>query len=246
MTVAIAIRIDGVSVLFNRHRITHKSLKHALATLFDRTKAEDFRALREVSLSIEEGESVGLVGRNGAGKSTLLRVLSRVIQPQQGNVWVNTERRLVPLLELGIGFQPDLTGRENCYLAGSLLGLTRSEVSARLASIVAFSELADFIDQPVKTYSSGMFARLAFSLATDVEPDILLLDEVLGVGDQFFMRKCVARMQKLMASGITTILVSHNLDFLVTHCNRLIWLDHGQVVMDGAPSAVAAAYRKSA
>ena len=172
-------------------------------------------------------------------------MLCGVIQPQSGRVVVDDSLRLVPLLELGIGFQPDLTGRENCFLAGSLMGLSQAEIRDRLDGIFAFAELQEVVDEPVKTYSSGMYARLAFALATEIEPEVLLLDEILGVGDIFFMRKSVARMQKLMRRGATTVMVSHNLDFLITQCSRLVWLDHGRIRMDGDPREVGRAYRQA-
>lgn len=210
-----------------------------------RVRAEPFVALDGCSLCIGEGEVVGLMGRNGAGKSTLLRVLAGIIVPQAGAVVRDPSRRLVPLLELGIGFHAELTGRENCLLSGALFGLPPGEIEARMDPIVAFAELEQFIDQPVKTYSSGMYARLAFSLATELSPDILLLDEVLGVGDQFFVRKSMARMQRLVRSGITVVMVSHNLDFLVAQCDRLVWLDGGRIRMEGDPARLAGLYRDS-
>ena len=193
---------------------------------------------------MEPGERLGVIGRNGAGKSTLLRVLARVIVPQRGRVLVDPARRVVPLLELGVGFQPDLSGAENCLLAGTLLGLTRADIEGRLDHVVRFAEIDGFIDEPVKHYSSGMYARLAFSLAFDVEPDVLLIDEVFGVGDEFFMEKCLARVRSLVAGGVTSVFVSHNLDFLQAHCGRLLWLDRGRLVMDGEPAIVAATYRE--
>jgi ABC-type polysaccharide/polyol phosphate transport system ATPase subunit len=174
----------------------------------------------------------------------LLRVLTGVITPKTGRLEVDARRRMVPLLELGIGFHPDLSGRENCYLAGSLMGYGPADIRERLPGIIAFAELTEFIDEPVKHSSSGMYARLAVALATDVEPEVLLVDEVFGVGDEFFMRKCIVRMQRLMRLGTTTVFVSHNLDFLVAQCDRLVWLDQGSVVMDGAPEPVAAEYRR--
>jgi ABC-type polysaccharide/polyol phosphate transport system ATPase subunit len=236
-------KLTNVSVRFARRQFKQQSLKLALATFFVEQEREQFQALTNVSFSIQEGEHVGIIGRNGAGKSTLLRVLTRVIQPQQGGVYANGYKHIVPLLELGIGFQPDLSGRENCVLAGILLGYSKAEMKGRMASIIEFSELGEFFDQPVKTYSSGMYARLAFALATDIRPDVLLVDEVFGVGDEFFMRKCIVRMQQLMHAGTTTVFVSHNLDLLVTQCDRLIWLEKGRVVMDGTAVQVAAAYR---
>ena len=237
-------KLDNVSVDFAKHVIKHRSLKHFLANLFNGRKDGMFHALSDISLTIEEGESVGIVGRNGAGKSTLLRVLTRVVTPQSGTVSTNGHKHVVPLLELGIGFQADLTGRENCFLAGMLMGYSRNEIAGKVDEIKEFAGLGEFFDEPVKNYSSGMYARLAFSLATDIHPEVLLVDEVFGVGDEFFMRKCIVRMQRLMRSGTTTIFVSHNVDFLVTQCKRLIWLDEGRIVKDGEPTEVAAAYRE--
>ena len=235
----------NVSVEFTRNAPAQRTLKGTLAGLLTRAAAQKLRALDDVNLSVREGEHIGLIGRNGAGKSTLLRVLAGGIVPQHGSLSLAGGRHVVPLLELGIGFHPDLSGRENCYLAGSLIGYTMKELDALLPSIVRFAELEEFIDEPVKNYSSGMYARLAFALATEVEPEVLLVDEVFGVGDEFFMRKCVIRMQRLMKKGTTTIFVSHNLDFLVAQCDRLIWLDRGRIVLDGAPAEVASAYRRS-
>ncbi len=237
--------IANVRVAFARNILAQRTLKGTLAGLFTHTAATRFFALDDVSFEIRDGEHVGLIGRNGAGKSTLLRVLSGVIEPQEGSVFVARDKHIVPLLELGIGFHPDLSGRENSYLAGSLLGYTVPELDRRIGSIIRFAELEEFIDEPVKNYSSGMYARLAFALATDVEPEVLLVDEVFGVGDEFFMRKCIVRMQRLMKAGTTTVFVSHNLDFLVAQCDRLIWLDRGRIVRDGKPSDIAAAYRQS-
>jgi ABC-type polysaccharide/polyol phosphate transport system ATPase subunit len=237
--------LQDVSVSFERHAIRQRSIRFALSRLLRGKREPRFPALIGVSLKIEEGAHVGVIGRNGAGKSTLLRVLTRVIEPQQGRVLSNGDRHIVPLFELGIGFQADLSGRENCYLAGFLMGYSRRDIDSRIDGIIRFSELGAFFDEPVKSYSTGMYARLAFALATDVEPEVLLVDEVFGVGDEFFMRKCIARMQRLMKAGSTTVFVSHNLDFLVTQCDRLIWLDRGRIAMDGEPSEVAAAYRES-
>lgn len=237
-----AICLDHVSVSFDRQLVRSRRILDAFHPRRWRG-GDEFRALRDVSLRIGSGERVGLIGRNGAGKSTLLRVIAGVIAPQCGRVALAPGLTLSPLIELGIGFHPELSGRENCYLGGTLIGHSPREMDARIDEIVAFSELEDFIDQPVKTYSSGMFARLAFALATSIRPDVLLVDEVLSVGDQFFAKKSIARMQKLMAQGSTVILVSHNLDLLVTQCSRLVWLEHGAVVRDGPSSEVATAYR---
>jgi len=243
---AVVFKLDNVCVSFDKHAIVQRSLKHALRTWFRKHHHSTFHALSKVSLSIQAGEHVGLIGRNGAGKSTLLRVLTKVITPQEGTVYVRPDQHIAPLLELGIGFQPELSGRENCYVAGVLMGYSQAEIRAKMDDIIGFAELDEFIDEPVKNYSSGMYARLAFALATDIEPEVLLIDEVFGVGDEFFMRKCIVRMQRLMQAGVTTVLVSHNLDFLVMQCNRMLWLDKGQLVMDGPPREVAAAYRSAA
>jgi homopolymeric O-antigen transport system ATP-binding protein len=236
-------RLEGVSVGFRRNAIDERSLKHALTALVTRRGPAIHRALQDVSLGVRRGEHVGVIGRNGAGKSTLLKVLARVITPQQGSVFVEGGVHVVPLLELGIGFQSDLSGWENAHLAGALMGYSYREIDSRMADIVDFAELDGFIHEPVKNYSSGMYARLAFALATDVEPEVLLVDEVFGVGDEFFMEKCVERMRRLMRAGTTTVFVSHNLEFLVAQCDRLIWLDEGRVAADGPAREVATAYR---
>lgn len=238
-------KLTNVGVSFSRHAIQHRSVKYALSTFLEDQEPPRFDALSGVNLTINDGEHVGLIGRNGAGKTTLLRVLTRIITPQQGGVYTNRQKHIVPLLELGIGFHGDLSGRENCFLAGILMGYSEAELRAKIPGILTFSELGKFFDEPVKTYSSGMYARLAFALATDIQPDVLLVDEVFGVGDEFFMRKCIARMQRLMKGGTTTVFVSHNLDFLVTQCERLVWLEEGHIVRDGPAREVATAYRTS-
>jgi ABC-type polysaccharide/polyol phosphate transport system ATPase subunit len=236
--------LNDVTVSFRRNAVEARSLKYSLASWLHGEPRAAHAALSGVSLSVDAGERIGVIGRNGAGKSTLLRVLARVIVPQHGRVLVDPARRVVPLLELGVGFQPDLSGAENCRLAGTLLGLTSARIDARLDHIVRFAEIDGFIHEPVKHYSSGMYARLAFALAFDVEPDVLLVDEVFGVGDEFFMEKCLARIHALVAGGATSVFVSHNLDFLQAQCNRVVWVDHGRLVMDGEPARVAAAYRE--
>jgi ABC-type polysaccharide/polyol phosphate transport system ATPase subunit len=237
-----AVELHDVSVRFRASNLRHRSLKETLVHLFDRHPPATFTALDRLSLDIQDGQSVGIIGRNGAGKSTLLRVLGRIIIPNQGRLVVR--RRVAPLLELGVGFHPEMTGRENCYLAGSLLGFTPRQTTAHLPEIIEFAELREFIDTPVKHYSSGMYARLAFSLLTAVEPEVLLLDEVLSVGDEFFQRKSRKRLQNLMDRGAATVIVSHNLDFLADRCQRLIWLDQGKIVQDGPAAEVAFSYRE--
>lgn len=222
-----------------------KRLWDHLVSRVRRSEASSVFALRDISLCVAPGERLGIIGRNGSGKSTLLRVIAGVIVPERGTVAVSAGRTVAPLIELGIGFHPELSGRENCYLGGSLLGVSHNEMDAQIEKIVAFSELRDFIDEPIKNYSSGMYARLAFALATCKHPDVLLLDEVLSVGDQFFVKKSLARMQRLMGEGTTVVIVSHNLDLLVTQCSRLLWLERGVVQADGPSAEVAAAYRQS-
>lgn len=243
MNKKIIFRLENVNVEFERHSLTQRSLRNALGRMLDGHKSEKIVALKNINLEIRQGEHIGVIGRNGAGKSTLLRVLTKVIIPGIGKVQVDDSKHIVPLLELGIGFQPDLSGRENCFVAGMLMGYSKKEIEAKMESIIEFSELKDFINEPVKNYSSGMYARLAFALATDIDPQVLLVDEVFGVGDEFFMKKCMIRMNELMKRGLTTIFISHNIDFLIEHCDRLIWIENGEVIADGFPSEIASSYR---
>ena len=237
--------LNNVSVEFTSHSLTELNLRSSIGAKLRRKHVPKIKALENISLEINEGEHIGIIGRNGAGKSTLLKVLAKVIYPVKGEVIRNNKRNIVPLLELGIGFQADLSGRENCLLAGLLLGYSTEEINNIMDNIIKFAELENFIDEPVKNYSSGMYARLAFAIATEINPEVLLVDEIFGVGDEFFMRKSTVRMQKLMANGVTTVFVAHNIDFLVEQCNRLIWLDKGNIIMDGEPREVAASYRNS-
>ncbi len=236
-----ALELKDITVRFNKFVVGDLTLKNKITRLLTGVQPETFTALNKVCLRVNKSERLGIIGRNGSGKSTLLRVIAGIIVPITGSV--DVYERVTPLLELGIGFHPELSGRENCYLAGALLGIPPKELSEKMDSIVEFSGLGRFIDQAVKTYSSGMFVRLAFTLATETEPEVLLVDEVLGVGDEFFQRKCILRLQQMMDKGMATIIVSHNLDFLVTQCNRLIWIENGEIVLDGAPQEVADRYR---
>ena len=192
---------------------------------------EEFWALKNLSFSIDAGERVGIIGRNGAGKSTLLKILSRITEPTEGRVEIRG--RVSSLLEVGTGFHPELTGRENIYLNGTILGMKSRDIRDKFDEIVAFADVERFLDTPVKRYSSGMYVRLAFSVAAHLEPDILIVDEVLAVGDTQFQRKCLGRMEELSHSGRTVIFVTHNMDALVSLCNRGIVLDRGSAVFDG-------------
>jgi lipopolysaccharide transport system ATP-binding protein len=204
------------------------------------TGADMLWALHEVSFVLQTGETVGLIGANGAGKSTALKLISRVIMPTEGRVRVNG--RVAALLELGTGFHPELSGRDNIFLSGALAGMRRTEMARKFASIVDFSELESFIDVPVKHYSSGMFARLAFAVSIHLEPEILLVDEVLAVGDQDFQRKCLDRIALLQRSGVSVCFVSHGLDTVRKLCSRAIWFDHGCVKADGPAESVVNRY----
>jgi len=210
-------------------------------SVFRRANQETFWALKDVSLEVREGEVLGLIGRNGSGKTTLLKILSRITQPTAG--WAEIHGRVGSLLEVGTGFHPELTGRENAYLSGAILGMKRQEIARKFDAIVSFAELEKFIDTPVKHYSSGMYVRLAFAVAAHLEPEILLVDEVLAVGDINFQKKCLGRMGDIARGGRTVILVSHNLGAISRLCERVIWLDYGELKMDAAEAAVISAYQ---
>ena len=211
-------------------------LKQELAPAADASVA----ALRDVSFSVHKGEAFGIIGRNGSGKSTLLKLVSGILKPTTGKVLVNG--RIAALIELGAGFHPEITGRENIFINGIMLGLSRREVEQRFDKIVEFSGIADFIDQPVKTYSSGMYVRLGFAVAVHVDPEILLIDEVLSVGDEEFSARCVAKIQEMKYRGVTLLFVTHQLDQVRTLCDRAVWLDHGQLEAIGDPMRVVDAY----
>lgn len=235
MTTDPAVALEGVG---KRYRIAERSLVQALRPRRS-SRVRDLWAARDIDLRIDRGETIGILGRNGAGKSTLLRMMAGVSEPTTGRVTVRG--RIAPLISVGVGFHQELTGRENVYVNGMLLGLTRSEVRARFDEIVAFAELEEHIDRPVKFYSSGMFMRLGFSVAVHVDPDVLLVDEVLAVGDVAFQLKCFDHMRALRAQGTTTVLVSHSMHAIQLLCPRAVLLDGGGVVFDG-PSSDAIEY----
>jgi ABC-type polysaccharide/polyol phosphate transport system ATPase subunit len=241
-----AIRLDEVSVRYRVPREAAGTFKEYVIhrLLRGRLDHQEFWALRGVSLEVRRHEVFGIIGRNGAGKSTLLKVVSRIIRPAFGRVMVRG--RVAPLLELGAGFHPELTGRENIFLNAALLGHGHREVVSRLAEIVEFADLGGFIDAPLRTYSSGMIARLGFSVATTWAPEILILDEVLTVGDAGFQEKCRARMSEFSQNGTTILLVSHDLAAIRDMCGRALWLDRGEVRALGQASAVIAQYQRAA
>jgi lipopolysaccharide transport system ATP-binding protein len=206
-------------------------------------KRDRFMALDDVSFEVRRGESVGLIGANGSGKSTTLALIAGVLRPQVGAIEV--QGRVRPLLELGAGFHSELTGRENILLNGVLLGLTRREVLARMEEIIAFSELESFLDQPIRTYSSGMYARLGFSVAVHLDPEILLIDEILAVGDLRFQAKCLEKLEEFKRRQVTTVLVSHSLGQVRSFCERVIWLKDGKIAADGQPSSVISRYEEA-
>jgi len=209
-------------------------------SVFRRSKDETFWALKEVSLEVREGEVLGLIGRNGAGKTTLLKILSRITKPTTG--WAEINGRVGSLLEVGTGFHPELTGRENTFLSGAILGMGKSEIKRKFDEIVAFAELEQFIDTPVKHYSTGMYVRLAFAVAAHLEPEILLVDEVLAVGDITFQKKCLGKMGDVARQGRTVILVSHNMAAINLLCSRCVLLEHGRIAFNGPTAAAAARY----
>jgi ABC-type polysaccharide/polyol phosphate transport system ATPase subunit len=241
---AVAVSVENVSV---RYRVPHEPLgtfKEYVITRLRRGRlaSREFWALRDVNLEIPKGGVFGIIGRNGAGKSTLLKVISRILRPTAGRIVVHG--RVAPLLELGAGFHPELTGRENVFLNASLLGHGQREIAARFGEIVEFAELGEFIDAPLRTYSSGMVARLGFSVATAWLPEILILDEILTVGDVAFQAKCRSRMSAFSRSDATILLVSHDPATISEMCRRAVWLDRGEVRAVGEASAVTDRYRR--
>lgn len=236
---AAAITVSDVSKRFRLHRDRPSSIKEAL--LNRRSEGgDDFWALRDVSLEVEKGSFFGLMGHNGSGKSTLLRMMAGIYPPTSGDVV--TRGSISALLELGSGFHPDLTGRENIFLNGAMLGQSRRQVAEALEEIIDFSGLGDFIDSPVKAYSSGMVVRLGFAVAVHVDPDILLVDEVIAVGDEDFQRRCLDHIHYLRSNGTTVVLVSHSTSLMGSLCDRIAWLDHGQLQEVGEPGPVINAY----
>jgi ABC-type polysaccharide/polyol phosphate transport system ATPase subunit len=237
-----AIVFEGVWKSFTRHA-GQLLIRDRLMQMLHSRNVEKFHALREISFTVHHGESVAVIGHNGAGKSTLLNLTTNLCRPDRGRVEVHG--RIAALLDLGAGFHPDLTGAENVRTNAALLGLSRREVREKFDEMVAFSEIGDFIHEPLRTYSSGMVMRLAFSVAVSVDPDVLIIDEVLGVGDVAFFAKCQERIMQFRRSGKTILCVSHSSATLKDLCNRAIWLDHGRLMDDGPLGRVVEAYKNA-
>lgn len=239
------IEVSHVSMDFLLDRNSTTNLKEfILNKLHGQSRLERFHALQDVTFTVPKGSVVGLIGQNGAGKSTLLKIISGVYQPTSGHTAVHGQ--LVPMLELGSGFDAELTGQENILLNGAILGYSKEFLLAHQQEMIDYSELGDFIHMPLKTYSSGMMARLAFSIATVVQPDVLIVDEILAVGDERFQRKSRARMMELMSGGTTVLFVSHNLQQIRDMCSQVIWLEHGQLRAQGDTKSLCDAYEREA
>lgn len=235
------IQVDNVSMRFKLAHDRISSLKEYMTKLIKRElRYEEFWALKNVSFNVSKGEVVGIIGKNGAGKSTLLKIISGILKPTEGSVTCSGS--IVPMLELGSGFDHDLTGRENIFLNGAILGYGKEFLESKFEEILDFSELGRFIDVPIRNYSSGMLMRLAFSIATMVNPEILIVDEILAVGDAAFQEKSKARMMELMSGGTTVLFVSHNLEHIREMCNRVLWLDSGKIKMIGETEEVCDRY----
>ena len=236
------ISVDHVSMKFHINTNRTTNLKEwVVSFLKGKLRYEDFHALRDISFDVQPGEVLGIIGQNGSGKSTLLKIISGVYKASEGKV--NVRGRIAPMLELGSGFDYELTGRENVFLNGAILGYSEKFLKSKYDEIVAYAELEDFIMQPLKTYSSGMVTRLAFSIATQVDPEILIVDEILSVGDERFQRKSSARMQEMMTGGTTVLMVSHSLEQIRSLCTRVLWLDHGNLMAIGEPQQICDDYQ---
>ena len=236
-----AITISKMTKDFKLFYDKPSTLKERLV-FWNHKQAETRTVLKNINLKIKKGESVALIGVNGSGKSTLLKLMTKIIYPTTGHI--TTNGKLTSLLELGAGFHPDFTGRENIYFNASIFGLSKQEIEKRIEEVIAFSELGDYIDSPIRTYSSGMYMRLAFSVAINVDAEILLIDEILAVGDQHFQDKCFAKLRELKDSEKTIVIVSHSLDSIKKLCDRAIWIHEGKVRIDGDTSKVIEEYLK--
>lgn len=235
-----SIIIEDVYKTFNVYLDKANTIKEKLLFLFSRNKKQKREVLKGINAKIKKGEVVALIGTNGSGKSTLLKLLTKIIYPNKGKI--QTNGKLTSLLELGAGFHPDFSGRENIYFNASIFGLTKKEIDSRLEDIIEFSELRNFIDNPVRTYSSGMYMRLAFSVAINVDADILLIDEILSVGDEHFQNKCFEKMKELKRQGKTMVFVTHSMEAVKKLCDRTIWLKDGKIKIDGETNEVVNQY----
>ena len=239
-----AVEVSNVSMRFNMSKDKVDSIKEYMIRLVKRQLFfEEFWALKEVSFSVEKGDVFGIVGLNGSGKSTLLKTISGILKPTEGRVY--TEGVISPMIELGAGFDTDLAARENVFLNGSVLGFSRAQMKEKFDEIVEFAELQEFVDVAVKNFSSGMVARLAFSIATVIKPDILIVDEILAVGDFLFQQKCEQRIQELMSGGTTVLIVSHSIEQIERLCHRVLWLEHGRMRMLGDTQEVCGLYKQA-
>ncbi|WP_439690666.1 ABC transporter ATP-binding protein [Curtobacterium sp. SP.BCp] len=238
----VAVSVENVSKRFRLYHERNSSLKSAVMR-GKKSVHEDFWALRDVSFEVPHGSTFGLIGKNGSGKSTLLKCLAKILWPEQGHITANGKQ--ASLLEVGSGFHPELSGRENIFLNGSILGMSRKEVTRKFDDIVSFSGVGHFIDQPVKNYSSGMYVRLGFSVAISVSPDILVVDEVLAVGDATFRKRCQRKFREMQQEGRTIILVSHSMGMVESMCDQVAWLDDGELKQVGDAKDVIAAYNQT-
>lgn len=236
------IKVNNLGICFRMDRNKTTNLKEYVVRALKRQNSyEDFWALRNITFDVKKGEVLGIIGHNGAGKSTLLKAISRIIDPAEGSIECNG--KVVPMLELGSGFDYELSGRENVYLNGAVLGYTKKFIDENYQAIVDYSEIGDFIHMPLKIYSSGMIARLAFSIATMVKPDILIVDEILSVGDEYFQEKSYKRMMELMQGGTTVLFVSHSLAQIRLMCSRVLWIEHGTIQQFGETNQVCDSYQ---
>lgn len=233
------IQVENVYKSFRVYYDKGQSFKERI--LFrNRSKYENREVLKGINFSVDQGESIGLIGENGCGKSTMLKLMTRIIYPDKGNIRIRG--RVSSLIELGAGFHPDMSGRENIYTNAAIYGLSKKEIDSRIADIIDFSELHEFIDNPVRTYSSGMYMRLAFSVSINVNADILMIDEILGVGDANFQKKCYAKLEALKKNGVTIVIVSHDLGAIERFCDKAVWIKDGTVEKYGLPSTVIRSY----
>ena len=238
------VEVENVTMKFRMSDEPLNSLKEIFTVAVKgKLRFNEFLALDDVSFNLEKGKTLGLIGRNGAGKSTTLKLISGILKPTKGSI--RTYGNIVPMLELGAGFDLELTGKENIYLNGAILGYSKEYLESKYDEIVDFAEISEFVDMPIRNYSSGMMARLAFSIASVVQPEILIVDEILAVGDVAFQEKSFNRMKELMSGGATVLFVSHDLEKIEEMCDKVIWLDHGRVIMFGDTAEVCSAYKKA-